>query len=121
MSDVLSAGYVLVVAEVRRGLFEERNLDTIGLGRQLGLPVFLLLPDNVSGVDESLLDRVLKVSTDEGNFLNPLTTVSILAKVFESQRAAGLYTLYPFFIGGRVCRIRRRPFLLAAHYRCERL
>ena len=33
MSDVLSAGYVLVVAEVRRGLFEERNLDTIGLGR----------------------------------------------------------------------------------------
>jgi len=85
MSDVLSAGYVLVVAEVRRGLFEERNLDTIGLGRDLGLPVFLLLPENVNGVDESLFDRVLTVSTDEGNFLNPLTTVSILTKVFESQ------------------------------------
>ena len=39
----------------------------------------------MSGVDESLLDRVLTVSTDEGNFLNPLTTVSILTKVFESQ------------------------------------
>jgi electron transfer flavoprotein alpha subunit len=77
--------YVLVVAEVRRGLFEERNLDTIGLGKQLGLPVFLLLPENVSGVDELLLDRILTVGTDEGSFLNPLTTVSILAKVFESH------------------------------------
>ncbi len=85
MSDVLSDEYALVIAEVRRGLFEERNLDTIGLGRQLGLPVSLLLPENVSGVDESLVDRVLKVSTDEGSFLNPLTMVSILAKVFESR------------------------------------
>ncbi len=81
----MSAGYVLVVAEVRRGLFEERNLDTIGLGRELGLPVSLLLPENVNGVDELLLDRVLKVSADEGTFLNPLVMVSILVKVFESQ------------------------------------
>jgi hypothetical protein len=81
----MSDRYVLVVAEVRRGLFVERNLDTIGLGRQLGLPVSLLLPEGVSGVDESLLDRVLKVSADEGSFLNPLTAVSILAKVFESR------------------------------------
>ncbi len=28
--------YALVVAEVRRGLFEERNLDTLGLSRLLG-------------------------------------------------------------------------------------
>jgi electron transfer flavoprotein alpha subunit len=81
----MSDRYVLVVAEVRRGLFEERNLDAIGLGRQLGLSVCLLLPENISGVDDSLLDRVLKVSMDEGSFLNPLTMVSILAKVFESQ------------------------------------
>lgn len=80
----MSDAYVLVVAEVRRGLFEERNLDTIGLGRQLGLPVSLLLPDNVSGVDELLLDRVLKVNSDEGTFLIPLAMVSILATVFES-------------------------------------
>jgi electron transfer flavoprotein alpha subunit len=78
-------GYVLVVAEVRRGLFEERNLDTIGLGRQLGLPVSLLVPENVSGIDELLLDRMLKVSTDEGSFLNPLTATSMLTKVFESH------------------------------------
>ena len=81
----MSDAYVLVVAEVRRALFEERNLDTIGLGRQLGLPVSLLLPDNVSGVDESLVDKVIKVNADEGHFLNPLTAVSILAKVFESH------------------------------------
>jgi electron transfer flavoprotein alpha subunit len=83
MSDF--PGYALVVAEVRRGLFEERNLDTIGLGRLLAMPVSLLLPDNVSGVDESMVDKVLKVSTDEGDFLNPLTMTSILIKVFESH------------------------------------
>jgi electron transfer flavoprotein alpha subunit len=83
MSDV--QGYVLIVAEVRRGLFEERNLDTIGLGRLLTKQVSLLVPENASGVDDSMLDKVLKVSADEGNFQSPLTMVSILAKVFESQ------------------------------------
>ena len=102
MSDALNDRYVLVVAEVRRGLFEERNLDTIGLGRQLGLPVSLLLPENVSGVDESLVDRVLKVSTDEGNFLNPLITVSILAKVFES-RGQPVFILFTHSSSGAEC------------------
>lgn len=83
MSDI--PGYVLVVAEVRRGLFEERNLDTIGLARLLGKPISLLIPENASGVDELLVDRMLKVSADEGNFLNPLTMVSILAKLFEGH------------------------------------
>ncbi len=78
-------GYVLVVAEVRRGLFEERNLDTIGLGRLLQKPVFLLLPDNVSGADPLLVDKLLSVKTDEGSFLNPLFMVSVLTRVFETQ------------------------------------
>ncbi|HUJ89465.1 MAG TPA: electron transfer flavoprotein subunit alpha/FixB family protein [Syntrophorhabdales bacterium] len=85
MSDVLSASYVLVVAEVRLGLFEERNLDTIGLGRWLGSPVYLLLPDNASAVDASMVDKVITVGADEGNFQNPLTMVSILTKVFETR------------------------------------
>jgi electron transfer flavoprotein alpha subunit len=100
MSDAL--GYVLVVAEVRRGLFEERNLDTIGLGRLLGRPVCLLLPENVSGVDESMLDKVLKVSTDEGIFLNPLATTSIFAKVFESHGQPD-FILYTHSSSGAEC------------------
>jgi electron transfer flavoprotein alpha subunit len=77
--------YILVVAEVRRGLFEERNLDTIGLGRLLQKPVSLLVPDNMSGVDELMLDRMIKINADEGTFLNPLVMVSIFAKLFESH------------------------------------
>lgn len=77
--------YVLVVAEVRRGLFEERNLDTIGLGRLLGRPVSLLVPENASGIDNATIDKVLEVNTDEGSFQNPLTMVSILATVFEKN------------------------------------
>lgn len=77
--------YLLVVGEVRRGVFEERNLDSIGLGRLMQKPVSLLLPEKTVGFDESLVDSLFRVSADEEQFLNPLAVVTILAQVFESQ------------------------------------
>ncbi|HVN22773.1 MAG TPA: electron transfer flavoprotein subunit alpha/FixB family protein [Syntrophorhabdales bacterium] len=102
MSDGLSDGYVLVVAEVRRGLFEERNLDTIGLGKFMQKPVCLLLPEKVSGVDHTTIGKVIKAETEEGNFQNPLTMVSILGKVFESYGRPE-YVLFTHSSSGAEC------------------
>ncbi|MBP1730012.1 MAG: Electron transfer flavoprotein, alpha subunit [Deltaproteobacteria bacterium] len=77
--------YLLVVAEVRRGVFEERNLDSIGLGRLMQKPVRLLVPEKTNGFDGRMVDSVLRVGGDEEQFLNPLAMVAILAKIFESQ------------------------------------
>ena len=94
--------YILAVAEVRRGLFEERNLDTIGLGRLLQRPVSLLVSDNVSGVDELMFDRLLTVDTDEGSFQNPLTLVSILTTVFATHGQPE-YILFTHSSSGAEC------------------
>ncbi len=83
MSEAMSNGYVLVVAEVRRGVFEERNLDTLGLGRFMQKPVYLLHPASVTGIDAATADKLITADLDEGNFQNPLTMVEILSKVFE--------------------------------------
>ena len=74
--------YVLVVSEVRRNLFEERNLDSIGLSALLGQEAVLLVPEGAQSVNESLVDKILKVKAGEDLFSNPLNLVSILQSVF---------------------------------------
>jgi electron transfer flavoprotein alpha subunit len=77
--------YALIVAEVRRGVFEERNLDSIGLCSLLGKESCLLIPEGSYGINDKLVDTVAKVETDEAAFLNPLNMVNILEKVFEKR------------------------------------
>jgi len=43
--------YALVVSEVRRGIFEERNLDSIGLCSLLGKDAILLIPEGDYGMN----------------------------------------------------------------------
>jgi electron transfer flavoprotein alpha subunit len=77
--------YALVVAEVRRGIFEERNLDALGIGALLEKDVVLLIPDGAYSMDENLTNAIVKVQVDEAIFLNPLNMVTILEKVFDSR------------------------------------
>ena len=77
--------YALVVAEVRRGVFEERNLDAMGIGALLEKDVVLLIPEGGYPVNEKLASAIIRVQVDESIFLNPLNMVTILEKVFESK------------------------------------
>lgn len=74
--------YALIVSEVRNGLFEERNLDAIGLACLMQKDVRLMLPSGSYSVDEKLVDQIIKVRLEEESFLNPLNMVSILEGMF---------------------------------------
>lgn len=77
--------YALVVSEVRNGVFEERNLDSIGLSVLMQKDVRLLLPKGAYNVDEKLVDQIIKVKTEEPLYLNPLNMVSLLETIFASS------------------------------------
>ena len=77
--------YVLVVSEVRKNLFEERNLDSIGLSALLEREAVLLVPEGAQSVNENLVDKILKVKAGEDVFSNPLNLVAILQNVFEAR------------------------------------
>jgi electron transfer flavoprotein alpha subunit len=76
--------YALIIAEVRRGLFEERNLDSMGLASLLEKDAVLLIPE---GAYEAapFAHTLLKVSMEESSFLNPLTMVDIVRKVIDTK------------------------------------
>jgi electron transfer flavoprotein alpha subunit len=77
--------YALVVAEARRGVLEERNLDSIGICGLLKRETVLLMPDNAYVFNEKMADTVVRVQTDEEGFLNPLNAASILEQVFDMR------------------------------------
>jgi len=77
--------YALVVAEVRRGLFEERNLDTLGLSNLCGLESVLLVPDGAAPFNEKLAGTIVRAKVDETTFLNPLSMVNIVKKVMDER------------------------------------
>lgn len=77
--------YGLIVSEVRRGQFEERNLDAIGLCNLLGLDSVLLLPQGDYGVKDTSVNTIVKAAVDEAVFLNPLSAVEIIQKVIDGR------------------------------------
>lgn len=77
--------YALIVSEVRRGQFEERNLDSMGFCNLLGTETVLLLPKGEYGVGERSVDAVVSVDMDEALFLNPLNMVHIIEKEFDAR------------------------------------
>jgi electron transfer flavoprotein alpha subunit len=75
--------YILIVSEVRHGLFEERNLDSIGLSNLLEKDSSLLIPDGNYIVNDKLVHTILKTGVDETVFLNPMAMIHILQKVMD--------------------------------------
>ena len=55
--------YTLIVAEVRRGVFEERNLDSLGLGALLGAQSVLVVPDGAYEIADA--QRLLRWQEEE--------------------------------------------------------
>ncbi len=76
--------YALIVAEVRRGTFEERNLDSIGLAAALGKDAALLVPEGTA-VNDTLVNAVISAKVDEAVFANPLNMTGIISKVMEAK------------------------------------
>ena len=77
--------HALVVAEVRRGQFEERNLDSIGFCTLLGKETVLLVPAGEYAVGERSVDTIVRVAMDEALFLNPPHMINVIAKEFETR------------------------------------
>jgi electron transfer flavoprotein alpha subunit len=81
----VSMSYALIVAEVRRGVFEERNLDSLGICALLEKETVLLLPDKAYAFNEKMTDNLVRVKTDEEVFLNPLNLANIVWQVFSTR------------------------------------
>lgn len=77
--------YALIIAEVRRGVFEERNLDTLGLCALLGKETVLLIPDAQYAFNENMYDTIIKAKTGEEIFLNPLNLAGIVEQIFNTR------------------------------------
>lgn len=75
--------YGLLIADVRRNVFQERNLDLVGFCNLAGIDPYLLLPRGEYEIESSLFKKVLIADVDEDRFLNPLIMVHILEKVIE--------------------------------------
>jgi electron transfer flavoprotein alpha subunit len=75
--------YTLIISEVRRGQFEERNLDSIGLSALLENDSVLLIPEGGYAVNEKLVHTILKTAVEETVFLNPMVIINILQKVMD--------------------------------------
>lgn len=77
--------YTLIVSEVRNGVFEERNLDAIGLAAIMNKEIRLLLPEGAYDTDAKTVDQIIRVRIRESAFINPLNMVSILEGIFVSS------------------------------------
>jgi electron transfer flavoprotein alpha subunit len=77
--------YVLIVAEVRRGVFEERNLDSIGMAALMEKDTVLLVPEGDYEIKGNLVNTVIKTPVQEEIFLNPLNLITIIEKAMNSR------------------------------------
>lgn len=77
--------YALIIAEVRRGVFEERNLDTVGVCALLGKETALLIPDKPYTFNEGMYNTIIKVKTEEEIFLNPLNLAGVVKQVINDR------------------------------------
>ncbi|MCX7857121.1 MAG: electron transfer flavoprotein subunit alpha/FixB family protein [Deltaproteobacteria bacterium] len=75
--------YGLIVADVRKGTFDERNLDLIGFCNILEVDAYILLPKGDYDVDLSYFKRVIRLNMEEADFLNPLNIGAIVEKTIE--------------------------------------
>jgi electron transfer flavoprotein alpha subunit len=71
--------YNLCFAEVRRGKFEEKNFDMLGLCSLLEGQTFVLLPK--SEIEVKGVERIIEVDLREESFLSPLSLVVVFEEV----------------------------------------
>jgi electron transfer flavoprotein alpha subunit len=76
--------HALIIAETRKGVFEERNLDSLGLANLLQKESILLIPDGLT-INDTLAHTILTAPVDESTFQNPLTIVTIIEKVIAAK------------------------------------
>jgi electron transfer flavoprotein alpha subunit len=94
--------YALVVAEVRHGVFEERNLDSIGLCSLMEKDITLLVSESSDDMNQNpsadpggkeglwgrvktLVGAMIKVKIAEALFLNPLNMVGVVKTIMDSR------------------------------------
>ncbi|HPP07173.1 MAG TPA: hypothetical protein PLW88_07350, partial [Syntrophorhabdaceae bacterium] len=77
--------YALIISEVRRGVFEERNLDAIGIANLAGKDTYLLIPEGNYNINNNLVDKIIRVKTEESLFLNPLIVTELIVKMIGSS------------------------------------
>ncbi len=77
--------YTLIISEVRRGQFEERNLDCIGLSNLLGKESVMVLPDCDCALNDKLTNVCIRTNLEETVFMNPLTMVNTVRKVIDGK------------------------------------
>ncbi|MGD0040666.1 MAG: electron transfer flavoprotein subunit alpha/FixB family protein [Isosphaeraceae bacterium] len=75
----------MIIAEVRQGQFEERNLDSIGFCSLLAKQAVLLAPAGGYAISERIVDTVVRVAVEEALFLNPLNVIRIIGREFETR------------------------------------
>ncbi|MCX8021667.1 MAG: electron transfer flavoprotein subunit alpha/FixB family protein [Syntrophorhabdaceae bacterium] len=85
--------YALIVSEVRRGQFDERNLDSIGFANLAGKAAYLLVPQGDYAIDKGSVDLIIDTGLTESAFLNPLVMVDAITKVIDT---AGMPDLIVF-------------------------
>ena len=113
---VLSMSYGLIVGEVRRGQFEERNLDAVGLCNVLGKESVLLIPEGDYGVQENSVNAIVRIGVEESLFLNPLNMVNILQRVFDTRGKPSVIHLHVLILRQRACCLHGRMFRPASHH-----
>ncbi|MEN6617153.1 MAG: electron transfer flavoprotein subunit alpha/FixB family protein [Syntrophorhabdus sp.] len=77
--------YVLTIAEVRRGVFEERNLDPAGICSLMGKEAVLLIPEGDYAIPQNIADTIIRVKTAEEIFLNPLNLAKTIERVLAMR------------------------------------
>jgi len=77
--------YGLVIGEVRKNIFEERNIDAIGLVHLLQKESVLLIPNGHYEIQEGIINLLITVDVEETQFLNPLAMVHVLEKMITAH------------------------------------
>ena len=113
--------YALIVAEVRRGQFEERNLDSIGLCSLLAKEAVLLAPAGRYAVSERSVDTMVRVSRGRDPLPQPPQHGPHHRKGIRDPRQARRHSLHLVLLRQRARRLHGRPFQPAHHHRRERL
>jgi len=76
--------YVLIVSDIRRGQFEERNLDSIGIANLMEKKAYALIPEGDYSINEKLVDSIIVAKIEEPLFLNPIVMADLVSKVMNS-------------------------------------
>jgi electron transfer flavoprotein alpha subunit len=75
--------YGLLVADVRRNVFEERNFDLLGFCSLLGVDPYILLPEGDYAINPSHFKKIIKVGLQEEEFLNPLNMAHVVERAIQ--------------------------------------